>query len=131
MRRLVRAYSETIAIYKGNRDVAMQTTSKYKGVKNPATLSSTVNFYAPKLTWMPYPTVRGIHFVLHQVIPRAKTVAPESLLIDMRLVKRFEDSGFIRQLVVSSRLNSIDQLLNRFFCPIRRCGFDAVFFDRW
>jgi len=49
---------------------------------------------------MPYPTVGGIHFVLHQVAvryPKAKTVAPESL-IDMRLVKQLEDSGFIRQL---------------------------------
>jgi len=44
VQRFVRAYTEAIAIYKNNRDVAMKITSKYTGIKDPAILASTVGF---------------------------------------------------------------------------------------
>lgn len=100
VQRFVRAYTEAIAIYKNNREVAMKVTSKYTGIKDPAILSSTVNFYAPKLARVPYPTVGGMRFVLEQIAtrdPRAKNVNPESFM-DVRFVKQLEDSGFIRSL---------------------------------
>ena len=98
--RFVRAYTEAIAIYKNNRDLAMKVTSKYTGIKDPAILSSTVDFYAPKLARVPYPTLGGIRFVLEQIAlrdPKAKNVAPESFM-DGRYVKQLEDSGFIKAL---------------------------------
>ena len=98
--RFVRAYVEAIAIYKNNRELAMKITSKYTGIKDPATLSSTVSFYAPKLARVPYPTIGGIRFVLDQVAvrdPRAKTVNPENFM-DVRFVKQLDDSGFIKGL---------------------------------
>ena len=100
VQRFVRAYTEAIAIYKNNRDLAMKITSKYTGIKDPAILSSTVNFYAPKLARVPYATIGGMRFVLEQVAvrdPRAKTVNPESFM-DNRFVKQLEDSGFINGL---------------------------------
>jgi NitT/TauT family transport system substrate-binding protein len=100
VQRFVRAYTEAIAIYRNNRDLAIKVTSKYTGIKDPAILSSTVNFYAPKLARVPYPTVGGIRFVLEQIAarePKAKNVAPESFM-ELRFVKQLEDSGFIRQL---------------------------------
>ena len=100
VQRFVRAYTEAIAIYKNNRDLAMKVTSKYTGIKDPATLTSTVNFYAPKLAQVPYATVGGIRFVLEQVAvrdPRAKNFPPETFM-DMRFVKQLEDSGFIKSL---------------------------------
>jgi len=100
VQRFVRAYTEAIAIYKNNRDMAMKVTSKYTGVKDPATLASTVAFYAPKLARVPYPTVGGIRFVLDQVAvrdPRAKNYAPENFM-DLRFVKQLEESGFIKGL---------------------------------
>jgi NitT/TauT family transport system substrate-binding protein len=98
--RFVRAYTEAIAIYKTNRDMAMKVTSKYTGIKDSATLTSTVNFYAPKLAREPYATTGGIRFVLEQVAvrdPRAKNYPPETFM-DMRFVKQLEDSGFIKTL---------------------------------
>ncbi|HVO91543.1 MAG TPA: ABC transporter substrate-binding protein [Terriglobales bacterium] len=100
VQRFVRAYTEAIAIYKNNRDLAMKVTSKYSGIKDPSTLSSTVNFYAPKLQRVPYPTLGGIKFVLEQVAmrdPRAKNFAPETFM-DTRFVKQLEDSGFVKGL---------------------------------
>ncbi|MET0583302.1 MAG: hypothetical protein ABW099_00375, partial [Candidatus Binatia bacterium] len=68
--------------------------------KDPAILAATVDFYAPKLQRVPYATVGGIRFVLDQVAlrdPRAKNYAPESFM-DLRFVKRLEDSGFFQGL---------------------------------
>jgi ABC-type nitrate/sulfonate/bicarbonate transport system substrate-binding protein len=98
--RFVRAYVEAIALYKNNRDLAMKVTSKYTGIKDPTTLSSTVNFYAPKLARVPYPTIGGIRFVLEQIgirDPKAKTANPENFM-DIHYVKQLEDSGFIQSL---------------------------------
>jgi NitT/TauT family transport system substrate-binding protein len=100
VQRFVRAYTEAIAVYKNNRDLAMKVTSKYTGIKDPAILSSTVNFYAPKLQRVPYPTIGGIKFVLDQIAtrdPKAKSVQPEAFM-DLRFVKQLEESGFIQSL---------------------------------
>ncbi len=98
--RFVRAYTEAIAVYKNNRDLAMKVTGKYTGIKDPAILASTVDFYAPKLARVPYPTVGGIRFILDQIAardPKAKNVNPESFM-DTRFVKQLEESGFIQKL---------------------------------
>ncbi|HEX6174221.1 MAG TPA: ABC transporter substrate-binding protein [Candidatus Binatia bacterium] len=100
VQRFVRAYTESIALYKNNRELAKQVTSKYTGIKDPDILTSTVDFYAPKLASVPYPTIGGIRFVLDQVAtrdPRAKNFAPETFM-DLRFVKQLEDSGFIQGL---------------------------------
>jgi NitT/TauT family transport system substrate-binding protein len=100
VQRFVRAYTEAIALYKNNRELAMKVTSKYTGIKDPAILASTVDFYAPKLQRIPYPTVGGLRFVLEQVAvrePKAKNFAPETFM-DTRFVKQLEDSGFIKSL---------------------------------
>ncbi len=100
VQRFVRAYTEGIALYKNNRDLAIRVTQKYTGIKDPSILASTVNFYAPKLARVPYPTPGGIRFVLDQIAardPRAKGVKPETLL-DLRFVKQLEQSGFIEGL---------------------------------
>jgi len=100
VQRFVRAYTEAIAIYKNNRELAMKITGKYTGIKDAGTLASTVDFYAPKLQRVPYPTVGGLRFVLDQVAvrdPRAKNFTPETFM-DTRFVKQLEDSGFIKSL---------------------------------
>ena len=100
MQRFVRAYNEAIALYKNNRELAIKVTQKYTGIKDAAILSSTVDFYAPELARVPYPTIGGIRFVLEQIAardPRAKNVNPEAFM-DVRFVKQLDDSGFIKRL---------------------------------
>ncbi len=100
VQRFVRAYIEAIALYKNKPELAAKVTEKYTGIKDPAILSSTVSFYAPKLARAPYPTAGGISFVLDQIAvrdPRAKNVAPETLM-DTRFVKQLDESGFIKSL---------------------------------
>jgi ABC-type nitrate/sulfonate/bicarbonate transport system substrate-binding protein len=103
VQRFVRAYTEAISIYKNNRELTMKVTQKYTGIKDPAILGSTVDFYAPKLSAVPYPTVGGIRFVLEQIAaqnPKAKTVNPETFM-DVRFVKQLEESGFLKGLYPS------------------------------
>jgi len=100
VQRFVRAYTESIALYKNNRELAKKVTSKYSGIKDPEILTSTVDFYAPKLASVPYPTIGGMRLVLDQVAirdPRAKNFSPETFM-DLRFVKQLEDSGFIQVL---------------------------------
>lgn len=100
VQRFVRAYTEAIALYKNNRELAIKVTSKYTGMKDAATLGATVDFYAPKLQRVPHATVAGLKFVLDEVAvrdPRAKNYTPESFM-DTRFVKQLEDSGFIKSL---------------------------------
>ncbi len=100
VQRFVRAYTEAIAMYKNNRELAMKVTQKYTGIKDRSILTSTVNFYAPKLARAPYPTPGGIRFVLDQIAvrdPRAKNVKPEGVM-DARFVNQLEQSGFIDRL---------------------------------
>ena len=73
VQRFVRAYTESIALYKNNRELAKKVTSKYTGIKDPEILNSTVDFYAPKLASVPYPTIAGIRFVLDQIATRDPT----------------------------------------------------------
>ena len=98
VQRFVRAYTEAIAIYKNNRDLAMKVTSKYTAIKDQTILASTVDFYAPKLQRVPYPTAGGLRFVLDQVAvrdPRAKNYSPETFM-ELRFVRQLEESGFIK-----------------------------------
>lgn len=100
VQRFVRAYTEAIALYVNNPEMATKVTSKYTGIKDPAILASTVGFYAPKLARVPYPTIGGMRFVLEQIAtrdPRAKNANAESFM-DVRFVKRLEDDGFIKGL---------------------------------
>jgi NitT/TauT family transport system substrate-binding protein len=100
VQRFVRAYAEGIALYKNNRELAMKVTQKYTGIKDPAILASTIDFYAPKLARVPYPTIGGIRFVLEQIAvqnPKAKSVNPETFM-DVTFVKQLEEGGFIKSL---------------------------------
>ena len=103
VQRFMRAYVESIAIYKNKPDFAAKVTEKYTGIKDPEILASTVKFYAPQLAAAPYPTIGGIRFILDQLAPqnpKAKSFEAESL-IDSRFVKQLDDSGYIKALYAS------------------------------
>jgi ABC-type nitrate/sulfonate/bicarbonate transport system substrate-binding protein len=100
VQRFVHAYAEAIALYKNNKELAMKVTQKYTGIKDPEILASTVNFYGPKLSAIPYPTLGGIRFVLEQIAaqnPKAKSANPETFM-DLSFVKKVDESGFIKSL---------------------------------
>jgi hypothetical protein len=57
-------------------------------------------FYSQRVQRIPYPTPKGIKFILDSMAetqPRARNVAPESF-VDLSLLQELEQSGFFKQL---------------------------------
>jgi hypothetical protein len=57
-------------------------------------------FYSERLQKIPYPTLKGIKFILDGMAesqPRAKKVMPESF-VDLSLLQEIDQSGFFKQL---------------------------------
>jgi NitT/TauT family transport system substrate-binding protein len=100
VQRFMRAYVEAIAVYVNNHELAMKVTQKYTGIKDQEILAATVNFYAPRFSRVPYPTIGGMRFVLEQIAaqnPKAKSANAESFM-DASFVKQLDESGFIKAL---------------------------------
>jgi NitT/TauT family transport system substrate-binding protein len=100
VQRFMRGYVEAIALYVNNHELAMKVTQKYTGIKDEEILASTVNFYAPRFSRVPYPTIGGMRFVLEQIAaqnPKAKSANAESFM-DASFVKQLDESGFIKAL---------------------------------
>jgi hypothetical protein len=57
-------------------------------------------FYSERLEKLPYPTIKGIQFILDGMAeshPQARKTAPESF-VDLSLLQELEQSGFFKQL---------------------------------
>ena len=100
VQRFVRAYTEAIAIYKNNRELAMKVTSKYTGIKDPALLGVDGGFLRAEITASAARDSGRSAICSREVAvrdPRAKNYTPETFM-DTRFVKQLEDSGFIKSL---------------------------------
>lgn len=59
-----------------------------------------IDAYAPRVEKIPYPTLKGIKFILDEMAerqPQARKTAPESF-VDLSLLQEIEQSGFFKQL---------------------------------
>jgi len=57
-------------------------------------------FYSERLEKIPYPTIKGIKFILDDMAethPQAKKTLPESF-VDLSVLQELEQSGFFKQL---------------------------------
>lgn len=98
--RFVKGYSEAISVFKTNRELSMRVVGRYSRISDPDVLGQTVDFYAPKMASVPYPTPGGVRFILEQLAPRnprARSADPKQFL-EVRLVNRLEEEGFFRRL---------------------------------
>jgi NitT/TauT family transport system substrate-binding protein len=96
----VQAYAEGLHRFATDRDFSVQVMKKYLRVDEKEMLADAYDFYAPRLQKIPYPTLKGIKFILDGVAetqPRARNVAPESF-VDLSLLQEIDQSGFFRQL---------------------------------
>ena len=57
-------------------------------------------FYSERLQKIPYPTIKGIKFILDEMAerqPQARKATPESF-VDLSLLQELDQSGFFKQL---------------------------------
>jgi NitT/TauT family transport system substrate-binding protein len=99
--RFMKAYLEGIAIFKKNKDLALNTLKKYARLENVSVMRSIHDEYAQRLIRnVPYPSPEGIQTIIDQLAktrPQAKTLNPDDF-IDPTILREIDASGFVKQL---------------------------------
>jgi NitT/TauT family transport system substrate-binding protein len=96
----VQAYAEGLHRYVTDREFTMRILKKYLRIDDRELMDDAYDFYAVRLQKIPYPTVKGVQFVLNQLAernPQARKIPPESF-VDLSLLQEIEQSGFFKQL---------------------------------
>jgi NitT/TauT family transport system substrate-binding protein len=96
----LQAYAEGLHRFITDRDYSIGVLKKYLRVEDKEILDDAYTFYSQRLQKIPYPTLKGIKFILDEMAekqPRAKNVAPESF-VDLSLLQELDHSGFFKQL---------------------------------
>ena len=73
---------------------------KYLRVDEKEILEDAYDIFLPRLQKIPYPTLKGIKFILDgmaETQPQARKATPESF-VDLSLLQEIDQSGFFKQL---------------------------------
>jgi len=96
----VQAYAEGLHRFMTDRDFSIQVMKKYLRMDDKELLDDAYAFYSERLEKIPYPTLKGIKFILDDMgekHPQAKKTSPESF-VDLSLLQEMEQSGFFKHL---------------------------------
>jgi NitT/TauT family transport system substrate-binding protein len=96
----VQAYAEGLHRFMTDRDFSIQVMKKYLRMDDKELLDDAYAFYSERLEKIPYPTIKGIKFILDDMAekhPQARKTSPESF-VDLSLLQEMEQSGFFKQL---------------------------------
>jgi NitT/TauT family transport system substrate-binding protein len=96
----LQAYAEGLHRFVTDRDFSIQVLKKYLRVDDKELLDDAYAFYSERLQKIPYPTLKGIKFILDEMAekqPQAKKATPESF-VDLSLLQELDQSGFFKQL---------------------------------
>jgi len=94
------AYAEGLQRFMTDRDFSMRIMKKYLRLEDKELLEDAYAFYSERLEKIPYPTLKGIKFILDQMAekhPAAKKTSPESF-VDLSPLQEMEQRGFFKQL---------------------------------
>jgi ABC-type nitrate/sulfonate/bicarbonate transport system substrate-binding protein len=97
---VVEAYGEGLHRFLVDREFSIQVMKKYLRVNEKEILDESYEFYLQRFEKIPYPTLKGIKFVLDSMAerqPQARNATPESF-VDLSLLKEIDQSGFFKQL---------------------------------
>ena len=96
----VQAYAEGLHRFTTDREFSIRVMKKYLRIDEKEILDDAYTFFSEKLEKIPYPTLKGIKFILDGMAernPQAKKRGPESF-VDLSLLQEIEQSGFFKQL---------------------------------
>ena len=96
----VQAYSEGLHRFVTDRDFSIRVLKKYLRMDEKEMLDDAYTFYSQRVQRIPYPTLKGIKFILDTLAetqPRARNVTPESF-VDLSVLQELDQSGFFKQL---------------------------------
>jgi len=96
----VQAYAEGLHRFVTDRDFSISVLKKYLRMDDKELLDDAYAFYSERLQKIPYPTLKGIKFILDEMAqkqPQARKAAPENF-VDLSLLQEIDQSGFFKQL---------------------------------
>ena len=96
----IQAYAEGLHRFITDRDFSVRVMKKYLRIDDREILDDAYKFYSEKLEKIPYPTLKGIKFIIDEMAernPQAKKASPESF-VDLSVLQELEQSGFFTQL---------------------------------
>ena len=96
----LKSYVEAIYYIHRNRDETRKIVGKYLRLTDAEALDATYAAFVKSVAKKPYPTLKGIQFLLDEVaskLPNAKSAKPEQF-IDLSLLQQLEKEGFFAEM---------------------------------
>jgi ABC-type nitrate/sulfonate/bicarbonate transport system substrate-binding protein len=96
----LKGYVEAIYYINRNRDESKKIIVRYLRTDDPEVLDATVGWFVKRVGKKPYPTLKGIQFLLDEFspqFPQAKNAKPEQF-VDITFLQELEKEGFFGEL---------------------------------
>ncbi len=96
----LKGFVEAIYFIYANKKEAQKVFAKYMRTTDPAVLEDSYQGYIKMIPKKPYPTLKGIHFMLDMLadkMPQAKNAKPEQF-VDLSLLQELEKEGFFNEM---------------------------------
>ena len=96
----LKGYVEALFYIPRNREETRRITAKYMRTTDPEVLDATYDWFVKRVSKKPYPTLRGIQYLLDEVaskLPNAKNAKPEQF-VDLSLLQQLEREGFFTEM---------------------------------
>jgi NitT/TauT family transport system substrate-binding protein len=96
----LKGYVEAIYYIHRHREETRKIVAKYLRLSDPEVLDATYDAFVKSVSKRPYPTLKGIQFMLDEVavkLPNAKAAKPEQF-VDLSLLQQLEKEGFLAEL---------------------------------
>ena len=96
----LKGFVEAIYFVYANKKEAQKVFAKYMRTNDPAVLEDSYDGYVKMIPKKPYPTLKGIQFMLDMLapqMPEAKTAKPEQF-VDLSFLQELEKEGFFNEM---------------------------------
>lgn len=96
----LKGFVEAIHFVYANKKDAQKVFAKYMRTDNPAVLEESYKGYIDTIPKKPYPTLKGIQFMLEMLapqLPQAKNARPEQF-VDLSFLQELEKEGFFNEM---------------------------------
>jgi ABC-type nitrate/sulfonate/bicarbonate transport system substrate-binding protein len=96
----LKGFVEAIYFVYANKNDAKKVFAKYMRTNNPEVLEDSYNGYIKSIPKKPYPTLKGLQFmldVLAPTLPNAKNFKPEQF-VDLSFLQELEKEGFFNEM---------------------------------
>jgi NitT/TauT family transport system substrate-binding protein len=97
----LKGFVEAIYFIYANKKEAQRVFAKYMRTNDPAVLEESYQGYIHMIPKKPYPTLKGIQFMLDMLaptMPQAKNAKPEQF-VDLSFLQELEKEGFFNEMV--------------------------------